>query len=230
MKNQLKKIIPSWFINWRRKKLSKFRDMSPQETFRHIYETNHWNSKESISGGGSEINQTITLIKDLEEIISDKKITSLLDVPCGDFNWMKEVNMPSTQYIGGDIVEDLIKRNSENFKDRTNVTFKVVDLIKDPLPQSDLIFVRDCLVHLSYDNIFSAIQNIKSSGCKYLMTTTFTECDKNTDIVTGNWRKINLEKKPFNFPKPLLIINENCTEGNGLNKDKSMGIWEISAL
>jgi hypothetical protein len=59
------------------------------------------------------------------------------------------------------------------------------------------------------------------------MTTTFPECDENKNITTGDWRIINLELSPFNFPKPLYLLNENCTEGEGTYKDKSLGLWEV---
>lgn len=102
-------------------------------------------------------------------------------------------------------------------------------MITDPLPQNDLIIVRDCLVHLSYKDIYNAIKNIKSSGSKYLLTTTFTNHDLNHDIVTGDWRAINLQK-PFNFSSPLLVINENCTQGSGEYSDKAMALWEIDKI
>jgi hypothetical protein len=157
-------------------------------------------------------------------------IKSVLDLPCGDFNWMQRVDMSNVEYIGGDIVEDLIKSNIKQYKERENITFQVLNLITDTLPKSDLIFARDCLVHLPFKEVNSAINNIKSSGSKYLLTTTFTNRKKNNDIVTGDWRPLNLQEKPFNFPTPILIINENCTENNGQYNDKSMALWDISKL
>jgi hypothetical protein len=93
-----------------------------------------------------------------------------------------------------------------------------------------LIFVRDCFVHLSYKDIDSAIKNIKSSASKYLLTTTFTNHHLNVDILTGEWRPLNLQVQPFNFSTPILVINENCTEGNGEFIDKSMALWEICKI
>lgn len=90
--------------------------------------------------------------------------------------------------------------------------------------------IRDCLVHLSLENIYNSIKNIKASGSKYLMTTTFPEHPVNFDIQTGDWRPLNLQIKPFNFPKPLILINENCTELNGRFRDKSMALWEIDKI
>lgn len=65
-----------------------------------------------ISGSGSEITQTESFIKDLEKLLNDLEIRSLLDIPCGDLNWMQKVNLSNIDYCGADIVEELIKSNS----------------------------------------------------------------------------------------------------------------------
>ncbi|MCC5632043.1 hypothetical protein [Nostoc sphaeroides] len=85
-------------------------------------------------------------------------------------------------------------------------------------------------MHLSIADIFLALDNIKSSHIDYLLTTTFLNCEDNEDITTGDWRLLNLEKQPFNFPTPLLVINEQCTEGGGLYKDKSLGLWQVQDI
>jgi hypothetical protein len=234
MKKLLKKVIPFWLVikykKWRpNMKTSKFKKMSSKEIFTEIYNTNHWKSIESISGSGSEFTQTESFIKDLEKLLNDLKIRSLLDIPCGDFNWMQKVNLSQIDYIGADIVEELIVSNIDKFKERNDLEFKVIDLISGTLPTTDIIIIRDCLVHLSYENILKAIQNIKSSGCKYLLTTTFTNHQSNYDIVTGDWRPLNLQEHPFNFSNPILVINENCSEGSEF-KDKSMALWEICKI
>lgn len=143
---------------------------------------------------------------------------------------MQKVNLDNINYIGADIVEKLILSNVVNNSEKTNLKFQVMNLMNEPLPKSDLLFVRDCFVHLSYEDIYSCINNIKSSGCKYLLTTTFTNRNYNIDIETGDWRPLNLNRKPFDFPQPLLIINENCTEGRGNFKDKCMALWEIDNI
>jgi hypothetical protein len=51
---------------------------------------------------------------------------------------------------------------------------------------------------------------------------------KNTDIATGNWRTLNLTVAPFEFPKPVLVVNEKCTEDGGRFRDKSLGLWKVS--
>jgi len=231
MKRLIKKFMPLALLDaYRNIKVSKFKNKTPQEVFTQIYDTNYWKSKESISGQGSEIKQVKLLINALDGLIAEKNIKSILDIPSGDFNWMKKVNLSDVQYIGADIVEKLIQNNVEANRDLQNVSFQVLNLTSDLLPKCDLIIVRDCLVHLSYSDIIKAIDNIKASGCKYLFTTTYPNHSPNHNIITGDWRRINLLTKPFNFPEPLLVFNEKCTEGNGEFADKSMLLWEVSKL
>lgn len=211
-------------------KLSNFRKKSTNEIFTEIYNRNHWQSDESISGKGSELLQTKSLINGLDNLIKEFNIASITDLPCGDFNWMQKVDLCKIDYFGADIVQELIENNIRKFKDVRNLKFAVLNLITDPIPKSDIIICRDCLVHLSYEDIFKAIENVKSSGIRYILTTTFTNRQQNYDILTGDWRPLNLQLAPFNFPSPILCINENCTEGNGRFKDKSMALYEVSKL
>jgi len=204
-----------------------FLNKNVDEIFTDIYKTNYWNSRESVSGHGSETHQTKILIDKLQNLLGEMKIKSLLDLPCGDFNWMKNVNLSKINYIGADIVEDLIEYNNINYK-KENIKFDVLNIIEDKLPKLDLIIVRDCFVHLNYEQIFKSINNIILSKSKYLLITNFTERESNQDIITGYWRALNLQKEPFNFPLPIFVLNEECTDPNG--RDKSLSLYKISDL
>jgi hypothetical protein len=135
----------------------------------------------------------------------------------------------SGHYIGADIVEPLIKKNREQYAN-TNRQFEVLDITTDDLPTVDLIFARDCLVHLSVSEIFDAIDNIRASGSTYLLATTYfwQTRDFNHDITTGDWRRLNLHQSPFNFPFPQEVIIEGSIIDN--HRDKSLGLWKINKL
>ncbi|MFY7988469.1 MAG: hypothetical protein ACOVNP_06260 [Flavobacterium sp.] len=105
-----------------------------------------------------------------------------------------------------------------------------MDIINDKIPPSDLVIVRDCLVHLSNHDINKAIKNIKLSGSKYLLTTTFINEKKNFDLATGNWRPLNLQLGPFNFQNPIYLIKENLPLIDNNSSHKYIGLWEISKL
>ena len=138
---------------------------SNKDIFRNIYLNNTWGDKYSYSGTGSNLIQTKTLRKEIPNIIEKYKIKSILDIPCGDFYWMKELDFKDINYIGADIVPDLIQKNTKEFTEN-NINFKILDLTSDSLPYSDLIFCRDCLVHLSFEDIFKALENIKQTKSK----------------------------------------------------------------
>lgn len=142
---------------------------------------------------------------------------------------MNQIELPVEKYIGGDIVSHLITKNEETYGNSQR-EFRIIDLTKDPLPKTDLILCRDCFVHLYFQDIESAIKNIKRSSAKYLLTTSFTNCEINEDIVTGDWRVLNLEEPPFSFQKPLLMLDEKCTEGNGAFGNKVLALWKIEEI
>lgn len=199
-----------------------------QHLFEKIYSLHHWYDEESISGPGASLKQTETVRAILSNLMCKLKIKTVLDIPCGDFNWMKAVDLSSYNYTGADIVNDIIKKNSLNHSGQGK-HFMWADITASSLPQADLLFCRDCLVHFSYADIQNALGNIKKSRSKFLLTTTFPSHD-NEDILTGFWRPINLQAPPFVFPKPLMVLNENCTEEHGRYADKSLGLWKVDDL
>lgn len=201
---------------------------SPRDVFTAFYEKNHWADASSVSGAGSSRQQTAVIARALPSLLRDLGATSLLDVPCGDFHWMSDVDLGSIDYIGVDIVEPVIEANKRYETEKRR--FLCLDLIQDKLPRADAVLVRDCLVHFSYAHIRAALKTLRESGSTYLLTTTFPERAENIDIHTGQWRPLNLMCAPFGFPEPLVIVNEGSTEWDGAFKDKSIGVWRIADL
>lgn len=199
--------------------------------FSDIYENNIFGGQVSRSGEGSDFVQTEVIRQQLPKIIKDYSIQSFLDAPCGDWYWMKETELGVKEYIGVDIVESLIEKNTNLFGNSNN-TFLCLNLAVDPLPKVDMIFSRDCLVHLNFEDALHIINNFKKSGSKYLLTTSFSERKKNNDLVGVDnfWRPLNMTLAPFNFPEPIIFINEKCTEEAGGYTDKGLGLWLLSEI
>ncbi|MEU3627602.1 hypothetical protein BS329_39625 [Amycolatopsis coloradensis] len=203
--------------------------MENQDRFTYIFRSRLWSSS-SVSGPGSESVQTQRLRDQLPDVLDRFGVRTLLDLPFGDFGWLSAVDLDLERYIGADIVTDLVEMNAERFRGDPVREFRVLDLTGDPLPEADLVLCRDCLVHLSFADIERALGNLRRSGSRYLLTTTFTELETNTDIATGDWRPLNLRREPFGFPEPLAVLVEGCTEENGAYADKSLGLWEIASI
>jgi hypothetical protein len=199
-----------------------------EDTFRRIYENNHWGAEQR-SGAGASRGQTAVVLSELAALLRELHINVLLDVPCGDFSWMQHLAAQEVSYIGGDIVPGVIAMNNVRFASSSR-TFQVLDLTRDALPAADLLLCRDCLVHLSFADALAALANVAHAPIRYFLTSTFPDCSHNDDIVSGDWRVINLSLPPFNLPPPLRLIGEQCSEANGLFSDKSLALYRVEDL
>jgi hypothetical protein len=170
---------------------------------------------------------TRVLRKALPSLVATLGARSILDIPCGDFQWMKDVPLGVDQYVGADIVLPLIQKNREVFGDRGE--FFHLDLLRDRLPSTDIIFCRDCLVHLSFREIQLAIQNIIIASPKHFITTTFPRHKENADTVTPYWRALNMQLSPFNFPEPIYVIKD-YSDAQRNDQGKYLGVWYTDDL
>jgi hypothetical protein len=197
-----------------------------QGVFTKIYEENFWGSAESVSGPGSTIEYTRNIVEEIPRIVSRLGVKRILDAPCGDYSWFRLIERgDDVSYIGGDIVEALVISNQKKYGNDTT-RFICLDITKDKLPKADLWLCRDCLRHLSNDDIFRVIGNFLNCDIRYLLASTYTECKMNTDILTGQGRQLNLELPPFSFCKPLLYI-EDWIEGWPV---RHLALWEKHQL
>lgn len=226
MKNVLKllKKMPGLYGFLRYGIYARLRSTGRKRIFLNIYRTRGWDDQASLSGPGSSLATTENLRAALPDLLIRLRAQSFLDLPCGDFQWMKEVPLGVVTYIGGDIVEPLILKNREYYGNRGD--FIALDLLRDPLPKVDVIFCRDCLVHLSFREGLQALANIRRTGPKYLLSTTFPELAVNADTVTPYWRAINLERPPFNLPEPISMIKDH-SDWQKNDRGKYLGVWRI---
>jgi glycosyltransferase involved in cell wall biosynthesis len=204
-----------------------------QSQFTKIYRKNLFCGSESRSGVGSNLDQTKVVREELPKLVRKLGVKTFVDAPCGDFYWMKETILKVDRYIGIDLVEEIVKKNKEKYQ-RRGRTFICRNIIEDDIPKADMILCRDCLVHLTFDQGIELVKNFKRSGSTFLLATTFTErCINFNSIDEGNvgkWRPLNMQLPPFNFPNPICIINEKCSEGEGEFKDKSLGLWRLKDI
>lgn len=198
-----------------------------ENRFSQIYEKNLFQGKESISGPGSDLVQTEVVRAELPGLLKKHNIRSMIDAPCGDFFWMRHAQA-DVDYTGLDIVNELIEKDQAEFGSPSR-RFMCKDIVNDELPKADLIFCRDCLVHLTYEQAIKAVANFKRSGARFLLTTTFPG-RTNRDLGEIMWRPLDLQNAPFNFPQPVELINEKCTENNGRYSDKSLGLWKLDDI
>ncbi len=209
-----------------RRTRKRVQDRELKDIFSGYYRENFWSSEESVSGPGSTLEYTANLREELPGLLQEYEINSILDAPCGDYNWFRYVERPAEiSYLGADIVPELIQKNKERFENG-NTTFRALDITNDPLPAADLWICRDVLFHLSYEHILSVLHNFLNSEIKYFFATSNVLCLENKDILSGLHRLLNLQLAPFYFPPPLLTIDDGI-EGEPVRK---MCLWNRETL
>ena len=196
-----------------------------ENVFELIKDINYWTSLESISGPGSNVKNTLQTKKMIEDIIEKYNIKTILDIPCGDFNWMKTVKLKDCNYFGADIVQSIVDQNSK-FYAKENIEFKKLNLTYDCLPKTDLIICKDCLQHLSNENVIKSLKNLVNSGSQYLLITSYPLTIRNYDIYDGDYRALNLFLKPFKLNEYLLKKTE--TGNFELEIDKNLYLFDMT--
>ncbi|MEP6512603.1 MAG: class I SAM-dependent methyltransferase [Parafilimonas sp.] len=189
--------------------------MTNEEVFTKIYQTNSWGINKKDKDGfysgpgsyGSHAKQYVTLINDF---IITHNITSLTDIGCGDFAIGSQITMqnPSLQYKGCDVVKFLVEKNREKFGSE-RIKFYHLDAATEPLPNADLLTIREVLQHLSNNSITQILQ--KTKKFRYVIITERLFKDEyvkkyNKDKPAGpdvrllNSSGVYIDKPPFNIP------------------------------
>lgn len=240
IKNTLKHILGPALIQIRhiRWKIYLFRlkisnlGKDSKKIFSDYWVKNHWNNKETKSGDGSTLLYTEHIRKEIPILLNHLHASSILDAPCGDFNWFKEIKFQTPiNYIGADIVDGLIFDLNRKFGNDTR-KFISLDVIKDSLPDADIWMCRDLIFHLPNADVFNLIDNFTKSNIKYLLITSHaTEDIKNKNTFMGGFRLINLLSPPFSLPEPDARIKDYIKGSHEryllLYKREALRAWKI---
>jgi hypothetical protein len=197
--------------------------------FTGIYTANGWGDRESASGPGSTRERAAAFLPDLIALVRRLGVTSLLDAPCGDFNWAAPLADSVAHYIGIDVVPGLIAANRQHWSSPRR-GFHCRDMIHRRLPRAELVLCRDGLVHLCAADALTALANFRRTGAEFLIVTTFVGDRSNPDIANGEWRPLNMQRPPFSFPPPLEVVDERCHHSGGVYADKRLGLWRVRDL
>jgi hypothetical protein len=200
-----------------------YRRLAVKQVFTKIYENRLWQGSESVSGNGSGDAATENVRSMLPGLVSNVNAQSLLDAPCGDFNWMKDIHLPIERYYGVDIVDDLIAENQRRFGNQSR-SFIKLDLIRDRLPETEFILCRHLFIHLPFRDCFRTLSNFRRSGARHLLITNQVNVAENTEILfTGSFRPLNLLLPPFNFPEPIMTIPDD-------HQDTNLSLFDLTVL
>lgn len=189
--------------------------------FQDIYTNNRWNGGESLSGPGSETAYASTMVGWLGHVLRELKVVSLLDVGCGDVNWMRMVDLGEILYTGVDLVPFVLEENRKRMPGRI---FIQKDFTKDSLPWASAVLCRHALQHLSPDNVRKALSNILGMRPNYFLATSYVDHPWGGYAPDGGYFPYNLAQ--FGLPAPSGYL----VESNQEHPDERLCIWDLKTF
>ena len=207
----------------------------------------------SRSGQGSGRDATFGVRFALPWLIRLLRVESILDVPCGDFNYMRHVLSSSAleqhtlSYTGMDLVHPLVgalQRAFGSTEGRHTIRFTQFDLSLQMLWPADLVVMRDLLFHFSRARILRVLQQVSRSGSRFFLSTFFPS-ETNSLVRNGTTQQrdlqrmwadggghfsfwpVNLAVAPFALGPPLLAIGMDSDDWPYSRRQRVMGLWAL---
>ncbi len=184
--------------------------------FTYIYENCIWGSNKNesykgSSGIGSILECNIyTWIPFIKQFILDNKISTIVDLGCGDFVCGRDTydDLENIRYYGYDAYDKVIENNSKNCP-KEKYHFMHLDFYnqKEDIVAGDLCILKDVIMHWSLKDINTFLDYLTTSQkFKYILIVNCCEQVKdNTDIHTGGWRELSANYYPLKKYNPEIL-------------------------
>jgi hypothetical protein len=188
-----------------------------QKLFSKFYNALDTNRDNSV--GASSIEGTEKLRGKMIKIFKKYHIKKIFDAGCNDCEWTRTFDQDDFKYLGGDISLSMI---SKVWVRSPHLNVILHDITSDPIPDVDVLFVRDVTLHLNNSDRMLVLKNWINSSVPWLMITHSPHIRENTDIVYDNGfpaSEVNWCLPPWNFPQYTDCIWEYSPGG------RCMGLW-----
>jgi SAM-dependent methyltransferase len=173
-----------------------------QEIFEDIYDTKKWLGKGEGSGLGSDLQRCKPLIRWLTHYTVNNSIQSIVDIGCGDLQWIPAmIERTRIKYTGIDCVSRLIESHRKQYETMTFLHSADLSRSVNILPSADMYFIKDVFQHWPTDTIAEFVKELKLAvppGAHILI------CDDDglgrgvLDIRMGEWLPLHETTPPLN--------------------------------
>ena len=165
-----------------------------RKTFETIFAKNIWGHG---SGEGSLAVHVRPYVRFLEDFLERRRIESVVDLGCGDWQFSSGVRWGGVRYRGYDIVPDLIAANRQRFESDT-ISFHEMDADFASLPPADLLIVKDVLQHWSDETILRFLPVLSRYRLALIINCVNPDGPtKNLAIIDGGFRYLDPRLPPF---------------------------------
>lgn len=210
--------------------------LSLEESFDYIYLHGLWagGASSMLSGTGSYGSWAEKFVALVNDFIRKHDVHTITDVGCGDFNVGRQICPLVDHYNALDISREIIRINTERFRELSQVTFRQANACADPLLRADLAIIRQVLQHLTNAQIETILQNVAQTGFRFVLIAEHLPPDDklvkpNIDLpAQGPGLRMNfgsgiyLDQPPFSRPVQRIALFEG--------EDGLLGIylWDLS--
>ncbi|HVQ84647.1 MAG TPA: hypothetical protein VMS84_07835 [Mycobacterium sp.] len=200
----------------------------------HKSRPDEFGNTETANGPGATLAQTENLREILPEIFKRYGIKTVLDVGCGDWNWMSKVDLSGLDlYMGWDVEPSFIEANTDNYGN-PHIQFAATSLLTcEVMPPVDCILARHVLIHFPNDEITKVLDKMRACGARYLLTSHW-EDGSNEDYEPEGlaWRgymerALDMEAPPFNLPTRIEAIHEPAADAGVLMAPHELALFEL---
>lgn len=173
------------------------------DVFSRIYREGAWTHG---SGPGSLAEVNKPFIAYLTRFLAANRIARMVDFGCGDFQYMRRVDLAATEYVGLDVVPTLLETNRQKFG-REGVTFSLTPDDLSELPSGDLLLLKDVLIHLPNSYAAELLHHAVGKYRFILAINNESEdpSEYNRDITAGEFRPVDISLAPFSLPSATIF-------------------------
>jgi len=198
--------------------------------FRLYYRTNYWGDPRTASGDSSRPERAAATKGLLQHIIDRNQYIKILDIGCGDFCWGSALRLPPTcQYIGLDIVPEVIEANSRLYGSPPKIQFRVSDATVDTLPEADLVLIRDLFIHLEDEEVQAVLRAVSHCNPSLLLASSYRGALGPRSLEGWNFAPIDLESKAYGLGPADFFIHEAPEYDRPEDGIKGIAGWRFSA-
>lgn len=181
------------------------------DRFREIYRTSEWDP-ERRSGPGSAPGANRPYLEILRERVRAPGVQTVVDLGCGDWSLARELDWEGVEYVGVDVVPELVESLDRRFG-APGIGFRRRDLLRDPLPPGDLAVVKDVLQHWPDDAVLEFLPRLRRYPAVLLTNDVRVRTrgwrtlwlwrellPPNVDTTMGGYRPLSLTEEPYSLP------------------------------
>lgn len=179
---------------------------SAKEVFSEIYKRHGWGMGSGVSSDSPPyIDMIINSLR-----FNIKKV--VVDLGCGDFRVGRNFIDYCLEYVGVDIVPELIDKLKARYQ-KEHIKFICSDIIEDDLPDGDICLIREVLQHLSNAEIIKILPKLQKYEAVFVTEYQPSVCIiPNKDMIHGGRIRlydnsgVYLDKPPFNVQNLELVL------------------------